>query len=98
MPGIPSDQWIKEVITLKQYLMSAIQIAFTDYAIGLETHAPNITSIIEKPSTDGEKALCQAQKMKKSRGFALVFHSTTPMHYSLTIQRIATSTFLASSS
>ncbi|KAH7127171.1 hypothetical protein B0J11DRAFT_296636 [Dendryphion nanum] len=72
MPGVPADQWVTEVVSYKKYLLLFLEIAFTDYAVGAETKAPEAASFMKKPATEGEKNLCNAQKMIKSGGFANV--------------------------
>jgi hypothetical protein len=46
-----------------------MQMAVSQYAIGPKASDPFADAYVIAPQTEGEKALCGAQKMKKSGGF-----------------------------
>jgi hypothetical protein len=71
-PGLPADQWIVESLFLEKYVFSMMQILFTDYAIGPEARSPIAKDSVTLAASEGEKALCSIQKMRKAGGFASV--------------------------
>ncbi|KAF2709058.1 hypothetical protein K504DRAFT_408484 [Pleomassaria siparia CBS 279.74] len=68
--AIPSTQWINEAESWTSYVLSMSQLVFSDYAMGPAARTPSIRDQVQPPRTDGEKALCNAQKLRKSGGFA----------------------------
>ncbi|KAF2871909.1 hypothetical protein BDV95DRAFT_28836 [Massariosphaeria phaeospora] len=67
--SMPDNQWVVETQYWEYNVWASIQGAISDYAIGPAVRAPSEESMVGKPVTDGEKALCNAQKMRKAGGF-----------------------------
>jgi hypothetical protein len=67
--NLPDDFWKQEVVGWEQESWAGLQIAFSSYAIGPKASDELADIYWIKPETAGEKALCTAQKMKKSGGF-----------------------------
>jgi hypothetical protein len=70
--SLPPDFWKKEVLGWEQESFASMQIAMSYYSIGgpgavAEKEADDAWWL--KPTTEAEKKLCKAQKMKKSGGF-----------------------------
>jgi hypothetical protein len=71
--SLPADFWKQEVLGWEQESWAGMQYTVTRFAIGGEgSDAPGQKETegwwIE-PKTQGEKALCASQKMRKSGGF-----------------------------
>jgi hypothetical protein len=69
IPSMPDDYWKREVLGWEQEVWAAMQMAVSQYAIGPKASDPFADAYVIAPQTEGEKALCGAQKMKKSGGF-----------------------------
>ncbi|KAB2107082.1 hypothetical protein AG0111_0g5246 [Alternaria gaisen] len=69
IPSMPDDFWKREVLGWEQEVWAAMQMAVSQYAIGPKASDPFADAYVIAPQTEGEKALCGAQKMKKSGGF-----------------------------
>lgn len=69
MEPLPDDFWKQEVIGWEYETWAAMQIAVSNYAIGPQSIDPYEDGYLLKPETQGEKALCGVQKMKKTGGF-----------------------------
>ncbi|KAF2727987.1 hypothetical protein EJ04DRAFT_581657 [Polyplosphaeria fusca] len=67
--SLPDDQWVKEIVGWESHTWASLQIAIEKYATGAKSIDPYADSYIKAPETDGEKALCAKQRMKKSGGF-----------------------------
>ncbi|RAR10171.1 hypothetical protein DDE82_001446 [Stemphylium lycopersici] len=67
--SLPKDFWKQEVLAWEQEHWAAMQIAVSRYAIGPKTIDPLADGFLLEPQTEGEKALCGVQKMKKSGQF-----------------------------
>lgn len=68
--SLPSDQWELELRRWNTIILTAYQIAITDYAIGIKVRDLDSASLYEwPPTTKGAKALCSMQKMRKNGGF-----------------------------
>ncbi|KAF2645509.1 hypothetical protein P280DRAFT_531672 [Massarina eburnea CBS 473.64] len=63
-------QWKKEVVAWESLAWTGIQIWLSNYAVGLFVHDPELENSTIAPSTNAEKGLCGAMKMKKAGGFA----------------------------
>jgi glutamate formiminotransferase len=74
--SIPDGFWKEEVLAWEQEAMASLQIAMTQYAIGHKVRDEMADRYWLKPTTEGEKKMCKAQKMKKTGGF--VYVSTRP--------------------
>jgi hypothetical protein len=66
---LPDDFWKEEVVSWEKETWAAMQIAFSQYAIGPRATDELADRYWIKPETDGEKSLCTAMKMKKSGEF-----------------------------
>lgn len=66
---LADDFWKQEVIGWEKETWAALQIAFSQYAIGPRATDELADRYWIKPETDGEKSLCNATKMKKSGEF-----------------------------
>jgi len=66
--SLPNDQWVTEVIAWESQAYAALQIAIEKYSTGARSIDPYAASYIRKPQTDGEKALCMKQRVRKSGG------------------------------
>jgi hypothetical protein len=70
--GIPEGFWKEEVLGWEQEAWAGLQIAMAQYAkgaIGSDTPDQPVKGFFLVPDSEGKKAMCQAQKMKKSGGF-----------------------------
>jgi hypothetical protein len=70
LPQLPNDQWKAEAIGWESIAWTGLQIRLSDYAIGPKVRDPNAAQYMEPVTTDAERALCGAMKMRKSGGFA----------------------------
>lgn len=68
IPGLPPDQWIKELVWAESTAYAMLQVGFTDYAIGPKVRDSKAEDWV-KPVTNGEKELCHMQRMRKSGNF-----------------------------
>ena len=75
---LPNDFWRQEVLGWEQEQWAAMQIMMSQYAIGPKASDPLADGYWIKPVTEGEKALCGAQKMRKSGEFVYVLSSFLP--------------------
>jgi hypothetical protein len=69
IPSLPDDQWVKEIVGWESTTWAALQIAVEKYATGAKSIDPSADDYVKAPETDGEKALCAMQRMRKSGGF-----------------------------
>lgn len=53
---------------------SALQILVSDYAVGPVNRDSLADQYTDAPATDGYKALCRSQRMRKAGGFAYVYN------------------------
>lgn len=67
--SLPNDQWKREVLGWEREVWASLQILISNYAIGPSVIASLTNDQWVRPQTEGEKALCGAQKMKKSGEF-----------------------------
>jgi hypothetical protein len=70
--SLPNDFWKEEILGWEKESWARMQIAMSRYAIGADgsdTPGQKEDNWWIKPTSDGEKALCSAQKMRKSGGF-----------------------------
>lgn len=70
--GLPNNFWKQEVLGWEQEVWAAMQIQVSQHATGPQLGDPFAGEIYLRPETEGEKALCGAQRMKKSGGFVYV--------------------------
>ena len=68
-PGLPDDQWVKEVVGWENYLWAIYQTVVTDYGVGHASRDPAVLEVVKQNTTAGEKQLCGVQRMRKSGGF-----------------------------
>ncbi|KAI4631716.1 uncharacterized protein J4E87_002422 [Alternaria ethzedia] len=69
IPSVPNGFWKQEVLGWEQEVWAAMQIQVSQHASGPQFGDPFKDDVFLKPETEGEKALCGAQKMRKSGGF-----------------------------
>lgn len=67
--ALPDDQWLKEIVGWESNAWASLQIAIAEYATGVKARDPFADLYYRRPETDGEKKLCNMQKLKKSGGF-----------------------------
>jgi hypothetical protein len=70
--SLPADFWKEEILGWEKESWARLQIAMSRYAIGADgsdTPGQKEANWWIKPTSDSEKALCSAQKMRKSGGF-----------------------------
>ncbi|KAF2736926.1 hypothetical protein EJ04DRAFT_488916 [Polyplosphaeria fusca] len=72
IPPIPDDQWVNELHRYESIVFAGIQYVTSNYAIGPKSKDPMADSYTRPPATEGQKALCGMQKMKRSGGFASI--------------------------
>ncbi|KAF2265707.1 hypothetical protein CC78DRAFT_598290 [Lojkania enalia] len=66
---IPNNHWEYELERWEAIAWAGINIILTDYAIGAKQRDPEADAYTVAPTTEGEKQLCNAQKMKKTGDF-----------------------------
>lgn len=66
--SLPNGQWVTEIIAWESQAYAALQIAIEKYATGPRSIDPHADSYTRQPQTDGEKALCMKQRVRKSGG------------------------------
>lgn len=76
--SIPNDQWVTEIVGWESHAWASLQIAIEKYSTGAKSMDPKADSYVRKPETEGELALCRAQRMRKSGGFVSVHPHSTP--------------------
>lgn len=67
--SLPDDQWVQELIGWESFVWASLQIAISDYAIGPTVRDPAAGQFLRNETTNGERELCQVQRMKKAGGF-----------------------------
>lgn len=70
--SIPDGFWKQEVVGWEREALASLQRAMTYYAIGTRAHDSQADRCWIEPETEGEKALCTAQKIRKAGGFVYV--------------------------
>ncbi|KAF2680250.1 hypothetical protein K458DRAFT_312414 [Lentithecium fluviatile CBS 122367] len=71
-PGLPTDQWIKEVIGWESLVWTGYQTILSASVIGPKVFDEYADEYRDIPTSAGDKNLCHALKMRKSGGFANV--------------------------
>lgn len=69
IPSVPNGFWKQEVLGWEQKVWAAMQIQVSQYASGPKFGDPFKDNVFLRPETEGDKALCGAQNMRKSGGF-----------------------------
>lgn len=69
IPSLPDDQWVRETTGWETFVWAALQTAVSDYAIGPAQREPSVRAYMKNETTNGEKELCQVQRVRKSGGF-----------------------------
>lgn len=72
LDSLPSDQWIQEIAGWESVVWAALQTAIPDYAIGHAVREPTAAGYVRNTTTEGEKALCRAQRAPVSGRFVYV--------------------------
>lgn len=72
LPGLPDDQWMREVVAWEKFVWASLQTVTSDYAVGHATRDPSVLDHIRNETTLGERQLCGIQRMRKSGGFMYV--------------------------
>lgn len=67
--SLPDDQWLKELSHWESVSWTALQTIVADYAIGPASREPTAKNFVKLPTSNAERTLCQAQKMRKPGGF-----------------------------
>ena len=71
-PGLPDDQWIKEVIAWESRVWASYQALLAAAVVGPSVFDEFANEYTEPVIDDGDRQLCQSLKMRKSGGFAYV--------------------------
>jgi hypothetical protein len=66
--SLPDDFWKREIVARENQILAALQTAMLYYAVGPKALDPDADTYWHKPETDGEKALCAVQRVKKPSG------------------------------
>ncbi|KAL5380203.1 hypothetical protein DPSP01_008004 [Paraphaeosphaeria sporulosa] len=71
-PGLPADQWIREVAAWEAFVWTGYQTLLSASVIGPGVFDANGESYRDEPTIPGDRMLCQALRMRKAGGFANV--------------------------
>ncbi|KAH7128142.1 hypothetical protein B0J11DRAFT_430867 [Dendryphion nanum] len=71
---LPKDQWIKELMYWQGLGWAGLTIMLSDIVIGPELRDSRARNYTHAPVNEGQKALCQSLKMRKTGGFAYIDH------------------------
>lgn len=82
--SLPSDQWVQELAGWESFAWAALQTAIPDYAIGHSVREPTSAAYVRNETTNGEKALCRAQRAPVSGRFVYVCVRATKEEFSST--------------
>ncbi|KAF2736964.1 hypothetical protein EJ04DRAFT_562032 [Polyplosphaeria fusca] len=87
VPELPSDQWKKEVLSWQSFGWAGMQTFIATALTGPKELDPSADSYTIQPTSEGDKQLCKALKMRKTGGFANinVFGLAFVTTFSLTI-------------
>ncbi|KAH7386872.1 hypothetical protein DE146DRAFT_185138 [Phaeosphaeria sp. MPI-PUGE-AT-0046c] len=91
-PGLPSDQWKKEVIAWEARVWTSYQALIAAAIGGPAVFDENAHEYIEPVDNEGDRQMCKSLKMRKSGSFANinVFALTFIIAFSVTITLINT--------
>lgn len=67
--SLPHDQWVQEVTRWEAFVWAALQTAIVDYAVGPSVREPSAQAHTRNATTNGERELCKALRVKKAGGF-----------------------------
>ena len=65
---IPDNQWAIEIVEWERYIWAQLQTFVSDYSVGYGIQWPELTPLLRRNMTNGEKRLCQVQRRMKSGG------------------------------
>ncbi|KAL1608326.1 hypothetical protein SLS60_003267 [Paraconiothyrium brasiliense] len=71
-PGLPDDQWIREVTAWEAFVWSGYQTLLSASVIGPKVFDAEGDTYRDEPTSIGDRMLCQSLKMRKAGGFANV--------------------------
>ena len=63
---IPDNQWAIEIVEWERYIWAQLQTFVSDYSVGYGIQWPELTPLLRRNMTNGEKRLCQVQRRMKS--------------------------------
>ena len=69
-PGLPDNQWIKEVIAWESRVWASYQALIATAAVGPSVFDEFAHEYTEPIMDEGDRQLCQSMKMRKAGGFA----------------------------
>jgi hypothetical protein len=67
--SLPDDQWLQELVAWESHVWAGLQMAVSDYAIGIAARDAAAASFVRNDTDAGEKQLCQSQRMRMAGGF-----------------------------
>jgi hypothetical protein len=68
-PGLPDNQWVKEVIAWESRVWASYQTLLSTSITG-PSLVDEFASEYVEPAVDGDEQLCKSLKMRKSGGYA----------------------------
>jgi hypothetical protein len=68
--GLPSDQWVKEIIGWESRVWASYQTLIAAAVIGPSVFDQYAHEYIESADNEGDREMCQSLKMRKSGSFA----------------------------
>ncbi|KAF1974543.1 hypothetical protein BU23DRAFT_636137 [Bimuria novae-zelandiae CBS 107.79] len=71
-PGLPADQWIREVTAWEAFVWTGFQTLLSVSVIGPKVFDDAGDAYIDEPTSVGDKQLCASLRMRKAGGFANV--------------------------
>jgi hypothetical protein len=71
-PGLPSDQWIREVAAWEAFVWTGYQTLLSASIIGPSVFDAEGDNYRDEPTSAGDRQLCQSLRMRKAGGFANV--------------------------
>jgi hypothetical protein len=69
-PGLPDNQWVKEVIAWESHVWASYQALISAAVIGPAVFDEFADEYTEPVIEEGDRELCQSFKMRKSGAFA----------------------------
>jgi hypothetical protein len=69
-PGLPKDQWVKEVIAWESRVWASYQTLIATAVIGPSIFDQYAHEYTEPVDNEGDRQMCQLLKMRKSGSFA----------------------------